>query len=64
MDSKENQTVAEITQQRIENVRQWVLSPEGQEAIVAGLQRAHAQAAKFRDAERVDPAKLLEPITI
>ncbi len=64
MVDKKNQSAAETTQQQMESVRQWITSPEGQEAIAASLQRAHAQAARFREAERVKPEILLEPFTL
>jgi len=64
VDDKKDQTTEETTQQQTEKIRQWVSSTEGQAAIVAALQRAHEQAARFREAERIDPASLLKPFTI
>ena len=55
MDDKKNQTATETIEQRMASVRQWVASPEGQAAIAASLQRAHAQATRFREAERIKP---------
>ncbi len=63
MDGKKKQTTAEPALQRTENVRRWVTSPEGRDAIAASLQRAHALAAQFREASRIDPETLNKPIT-
>ena len=48
----------------MENIRQWVISSEGQTAIAANLKRAHVLAAQFREAERVAPEKLRKPFTL
>jgi hypothetical protein len=64
MNSKANQKAVETTPQQTENVRQWVTSPAGQNAIATSLKRAHVLAAQFREAERVDPESLRKPITL
>jgi len=63
MENPKNQTTAPSTPQPAEIIRQWVTSPDGQNTIAANLQRAHALAAQFREAERVDPESLRKPIT-
>lgn len=42
----------------------WAASPEGQAAIEASLQRADAMIAELREARKIDPASLWEPMTI
>jgi hypothetical protein len=64
IDGKKNQTIAETTQQRTESVRQWITSPEGQDAIAACLQRAQSLTAQYREAQRIDPESLYKPITL
>ena len=64
MDGNKNQTATKITAQQTESIRQWVMSPEGQNAIASSLQRAHVLAAQFREAGRVKPESLYKPITL
>ncbi len=63
MDGQKTKTTLEPAPQRTESVQRWVASPEGLDAIAASLQRAHALAAQFREAERVDPESLHTPLT-
>ncbi|HLK58538.1 MAG TPA: hypothetical protein VKU00_18355 [Chthonomonadaceae bacterium] len=64
MSGKKKQTKEDANLQQTESVRQWIMSPEGQDTIVAGLQKAHRLAAQFREAQRVDPEILYKPITL
>ena len=55
------QAVLEFTAAR---VRRWVLSPEGQARIAAGLEAAQREVERLREARRIDPATLRIPMTI
>jgi len=45
-------------------VAEWVNSPEGQAQLVATRDAARRESEKIREAMRVDPKTLREPMTI
>jgi hypothetical protein len=42
----------------VQKAREWVTSPEGQEALKAALERARKLADQFWEASRIDPRAL------
>jgi hypothetical protein len=55
---------SENPQQIADSAKQWVASPEGQRAVKKGLEQAQSLAAKFQEAQVVDPETLRKPVTL
>lgn len=53
----------ENSQRTLTSAKQWVVSDEGQRAVQSSLERARTLAAKFREAEVVDPDILGKPVS-
>lgn len=47
-----------------ENAQQWVSSPQGQQALQEALMKAETLTAQLREARRVDPQILHDPVTV
>jgi hypothetical protein len=61
--NKTQGTAVEITQ-LVHQAAQWFASPQGQQVLTETVRKSVETTEKLRDAQRVDPKSLHEPITL